>query len=253
MDINLETAHQLGLGIARGEGCAITSFGCLNFQLGLVLMANAPTRSLTRSRSDRRGDIIGSSGAGGDESLLLRSLSVFLLRSRGNESESVVGVSQELLSDSTDRECELFRFFSFRRLASTPSWGELNPMFDSSGRSEGLGSLLPPPLVGVVGDEQLEARAKGELPTPRVKMFCQGSAVRGVPSVGVDKRGSPLGNGSGVLIESTSLGDLREARQLDISWNSRNLGVLSDSLGVVRQSWLGENTGPSLMAALKAF
>lgn len=38
-----------------------------------------------------------------------------------------------------------------------------------------------------------------------------------------------------------------------VLWNSRNLGVLSDSLGVVRQSWLGENTGPSLIAALKAF
>lgn len=177
-------------------------------------MAKAPTRSRTRSRSERRGETRCSSGAGGEESLLLLSRSLFLLRSRGTESESVVGVSHELLSDSTERECELFRFFSFRRLASTPSWGELRPMFDSRGRSDGLGSL-PPPRVGVVGEEQLDARASGEVPS--VKMFCQGSAVRGVPSVGVDNSGSLEGSGSGVLIESRSRGDLREAKQPDIS------------------------------------
>lgn len=130
-----EMVVQLGDGTARGEGCATTSLllsrrlsgrrlGSLNFQLGLVLMAKAPNLSRARSISERRcGESKGngSSCTEGDESLRLRSRSPFLLRSRGTESESVVGVSHELLSDSTEREWLLLRFFSFRRLASTPS------------------------------------------------------------------------------------------------------------------------------------
>jgi len=147
-----EMVVQLGDGTARGEGWASTSLlslifsgrglGCLNFQLGLVLMAKAPTLSLTLSRSERRGEASASSCTEGEESLLLLSLSPFLLRSRGTESESVVGVSQELLSDSTEREWELFKFFSFLRLARTPSCGELSPMLESRGRSEGRVSLV---------------------------------------------------------------------------------------------------------------
>ena len=118
-------------------------------------------------------------------------------------------------------------------------------MLESSGRSEGRGSLLLP-RFGVVGEEQLEAMARGE------KRLFHGSAVRGVPKVGVESRPSLVGKGvgssKGVLIESRSRGDLRAARQPAMSWNSRNFGVLGNSLGVVRQSWLGEKTVPSLMA-----
>jgi len=247
---------QLGEGTAKGEGWASISLlsrrlsgmglGCLNLQLGLVLMAKAPTLSLTRSKSESLGDRAASSCTEGEESLLLLSLSPFLLRSRGTESESVVGVSQELLSDSTDLECELLRFFSFRLLANTPSWGELRPILESRGRSEGRGSLA---LCGVVGEEQLEARARGE------NRPFHGSAVRGVPRVGVDSRpslvlGMGVGSSRGVLIESKSRGDLRAARQPDISWNSRNFGVLMDSFGVERLSLFGDIRLPSLIAGI---
>jgi len=66
-----------------------------------------------------------------------------------------------------------------------------------------------------VGEEQLEAKAMGEN-----KPF-HGSAVRGVPRVGVERRPSVLGMGvgsnRGVLIESRSLGDLMAAKHPDIS------------------------------------
>merc|ERR1719422_1725415 len=177
-----------------------------------------------------------------------RSWHVFLLRSRGMSvaAPSVVGVSQLLLSDSTLRECELLRFFNFRRLAMNPLSGELRPMLESRGRSAGRGqSRAVKPLSR--GELQLLWRLMGEK-RPQ-------SAVRGVVRVGVESRPSPWGTGvvrgSGVFSESKSLkslGDLRAARPPVISLNSLNFGVLRDSFGVVRMSLLGDIRLASLMA-----
>lgn len=210
-------------------------FGCLN-HLGLEILTS-PT--LSRVRTVSRSLVVEL----GDMFCVLwsRSWHVFLLRSRGMSvaAPSVVGVSQLLLSDSTLRECELLRFFNFRRLAMNPLSGELRPMLESRGRSAGRGqSRAVRPLSR--GELQLLWRLMGEK-RPQ-------SAVRGVVRVGVDRRppASPSGWGvvraRGVLSESTSRGDRRALRPAAISeLNSRNLGVLRDScLGVVRMSVVGD-------------
>jgi len=125
----------------------------------------------------------------------------------------VVGVSQLLESDSRDLELVEWSFVSFRRLARTPSHGELRPILESRGKSfggsRGVEGVWPP---GV----------KGENNWPE---SFQKSQVFGVVRVGVDRRSSipTLGvvNTLGVLRESKSCGyrgDRTDVSPPLISW-----------------------------------
>jgi hypothetical protein len=151
--------------------------------------------------------------------------------SLGRDSFSVVGVSQLLESDSSERELVECNFVSFLRFARTPSQGELSPILESRGRSEG-GSL------GVEGELPALVNSTGENNWPG---SFQKSDVLGVVSVGVDNMSSTptfgVVNTFGVLRESKScpnLGDLRADSPPFVSPNI--FGVLRDSFGVVNMS-----------------